>query len=42
MKREQKKIIDLIVDVGAAERTNNSKNIPYDPVWKVKRKKTID
>lgn len=25
--------------VGAAERTNNSKGIPCDPIWKVKREK---
>lgn len=41
LKREQIKIIDLTVDVGvgAAERTNNSKDIPCDPIWKVKREK---
>lgn len=45
LKREQIKIIELTVDVGvgAAERTNNSKGIPCDPIWKVKReKKTIE
>lgn len=44
LKREQIKIIDLTVDVGvgAAERTNNSKDIPCDPIWKVKREKTIE
>lgn len=39
LKREHIKIIDLIVDVGVAERTNNSTGIPCYPIWKVKREK---
>lgn len=32
-------MVNLIVDrgVGAAERTHNSRSIPSDPVWQVKR-----